>query len=198
MRRIGYMLAVSALLAVCVLGAAAQEESLGDYARAARKEKRPPAKMIYTNDNLPTTTTISVVGPATEGTPAGEQNPAAKPQDDKEKPAQKESPKESTTSESKAPQSEQEWQDQMSGQKKRIADLEHELDLEQREYKLQLSQYYADAGSQLRDQKDWADREGKFRAEIADKQKQINDAKAELKDIEEQQRLQEAEKAPIQ
>ena len=200
MRRIGYMLAVSALLAVCALGAAAQEESLGDYARAARKEKRPPAKMVYTNDNLPTTTTISVVGPppATEETPAGEEKLAAKPQAEKEKPAQKESPKESKTSENKTPQTEQEWQDQMSGQKKKIADLERELDLEQREYKLQVAQYYADAGTQLRDQKGWAEQETKFRADIADKQKQVEDAKAQLKDIEEQQRQQEAEKTPVQ
>ena len=200
MRRIGYMLTVSALVVMCALAAVAQQDSLGDAARAARKEKRPPAKMVYTNDNLPTTTTISVVGPsrATEETPAGEEKPAAKPQDEKEKPAQTESPKESKTSESRTPQNEQEWQDQMSAQKRKIADLERELDLEQREYKLQVAQYYADAGTQLRDQKAWAEQETKFRSDIADKQKQIDDAKAELKDMEGQQQQQAAEKTPIQ
>ena len=151
--------------------------------------------MVYTNDNLPTTTTISVVGPspvtAEEG--AAEEKPAAKPQDEKEKSA----PKESKTSENKAPQTEQEWQDQMSGQKKKITDLERELDLEQREYKLQVAQYYADAGTQLRDQKAWAEQETKFRSELADKQKQIDDAKAQLKDMADQQQQQEAERAPI-
>ena len=206
MRRIGYVLAVSAIIGACALAAVAQEESLGDAARAARKEKRPPAKMVYTNDNLPTTTVISVVGPpptATEEKPAAQEMPAAKPQDEKEKVAENESQKDSKTSESKTaenktPQTEQEWQYLMSAQKKKIADLEHELDLEQREYKLQVAQYYADAGTQLRDQKDWADREVKFRADITDKQKQIDDAKAGLKDMEEQQRQQDGEKTPLQ
>jgi len=198
MRRIGYMLAVSALVLVSALAAVAQQESLGDYARAARKEKRPPAKMVYTNDNLPTTTTISVVGPPpaiTEENPgAAEEKPAAKPQDEKAKAEQKEG----KTSENKAPQNEQEWQDQMSAQKKKIVDLEHDLDLAQREYKLQVAQYYADAGTQLRDQKAWAEQEAKFRADFADKQKQIDEAKAGLQDMEEQQRQQEAQKSPLQ
>ena len=208
MRRIGYMLATSAVVAVCALGAVAQEESLGDAARAARKEKRPPAKMVYTNDNLPTNTIISVVGPppVAEEKPAADEKPApaekapAKLSDDKdkEKPALKEGEKETKAAETKTLQTEQEWQDLMSAQKKKIAELEHELDLDQREYKLQVAQYYADAGTQLRDQKDWADREVKFRADIADKQKQIDEAKAGLKDLEEQQRQQDSEKNPIQ
>ena len=209
MRRIGYLLAIGAVVTVCALGAMAQEQSLGDAARAARKEKRPPAKMVYTNDNLPTNTTISVVGPSplvSDEKPAAEEKPAlaekssAKLPDDKdkEKPALKDGEKETKAAETPTPQTEQEWQDLMSAQKKKIADLEHELDLEQREYKLQVAQYYADAGTQLRDQKDWADREVKFRAEITDKQKQIDDAKAQLKDIEGQQREQDAQKNPIQ
>ena len=208
MRRIGYMLATSAVVAVCALGAMAQEESLGDAARAARKEKRPPAKMVYTNDNLPTNTIISVVGPppVAEEKPAADEKPAAAEKSpaklsddkDKEKPVLKDGEKETKAAETKTPQTEQEWQDLMSAQKKKIAELEHALDLDQREYKLQVAQYYADAGTQLRDQKDWADREVKFRAEIADKQKQIDDAKAQLKDIEGQQREQDAQKNPIQ
>ena len=209
MRRIGYMLAIGAVVAVCALGAVAQEESLGDAARAARKEKRPPAKMVYTNDNLPTNTIISVVGPppvVTEEKPASDEKPAAAEKSpaklsddkDKEKPVLKEGEKETKVAETKTPQTEQEWQELMSAQKKKIAELEHELDLDQREYKLQVAQYYADAGTQLRDHKDWADREVKFRADIADKQKQIDDAKAQLKDIEGQQREQDAQKNPIQ
>lgn len=197
MRRIGYMLVVSALVLVSALAAVAQQESLGDYARAVRQEKRLPAKMVYTNDNLPTTTTISVVGPppaTAEEKPAAEEKAADKPQDEKAKAEQKEG----KTSENKAPQNEQEWQDQMSAQKKKIVDLEHDLDLAQREYKLQVAQYYADAGTQLRDQKAWAEQEAKFRADLADKQKQIDEAKAGLQDMEEQQRQQEAQKSPLQ
>jgi hypothetical protein len=164
---------------------AAQSDSLGDYARAARKEKHPAAKLVYTNDNLPTSTTISVVGPssATEEKPA-EVNPAAKPSEDKAKPA----PKEATVSkaaEAPAPQGEQTSQDPMAAQKKTVADLAHELDLLQREFKLQVANYYADAGNELRDQKNWLDQEAKFKSDIADKQKQLDDAKAQLQEMEE-------------
>ena len=66
--------------------------------------------------------------------------------------------------------------------------MEHELDLLQREFKLQVANYYADAGNELRDQKNWSDQETKFKTDIADKQKQLDDAKAQLQDMEEQAR----------
>jgi len=191
MRRIGRMLAVSAVVVGSVLATVAQSESLGDYARTVRKAKRPPAKMVYTNDNLPTNTTISVVGPPPVTT---EEKPAAKPQGEKEKPEQKES----KAPETKPPQDEQEWQDQISAQKKKIADLEHELDLLQREYKLRVAQYYADAGSDLRDPKKWAEEDATYRGDIADRQKQLDLAKAELQDIEEQARKAGAQSSPIE
>jgi len=178
MTRIGCKLGVSVVVVASALAAVAQSGSLGEYARAVRLEKRLPAKKVYTNDNLPTTTTISVVGPSA----TAEEKAAEKPLD--EKPEQKET----KTPENKASQGEQAWQDQISAQKKRIADLERELYLTQREYKLQVANYYADAGTQLRDQKNWADQETKFRADIADRQAQINEAKAQLQDLEEQAR----------
>jgi len=181
MRRIGCMLAVSAVVVASALAVAAQSESLGDYARAVRQEKRLPAKKFYTNDNLPTNTTISIVGPPPV---SSEEKPAAKPQDQKEKPDQKEG----KTSENKAPQNEQEWQDQISAEKKKIAGLDHELDLLQREYKLRVAEYYADAGSDLRDPKKWADEDAKYHADIADKQKQLDEAKTQLEDMQEQER----------
>jgi len=147
MKRIKFMLAVGAVAVACVLGASAQSESLGDAARAARKEPRPPAKKVYTNDNLPTTASISVVGapPAEEG----EQKSAAKPPE-----ARQPAPaKEAKAEEKKAPQSDQAWQSKFEDQKKTVAALEKELDLLQREYKLQVANYYADAGNALRDSK---------------------------------------------
>ena len=189
MRRIGCMLAVSVVMLASATLAAAQSESLGDYARAARKEKRPAAKLVYTNDNLPTNTTISVVGPppATEEKLA-EENPAAKSSEEKPAPKETKEAKEATVSkpsETPAPGSEQPSQDQFAAQKKTVADLAHELDLLQREFKLQVANYYADAGNELRDQKNWLDQEAKFKSDIADKQKQLDDAKAQLQEMEE-------------
>ena len=181
MKRIELLLAVSAVVLASALGAVAQSDSLGDYARAVRQEKRPAAKMVYTNDNLPTNTTISIVGPPPAST---EEKPAPKAQDDKAKTAAKEG----SAAENKAPQAEEQWHDQLSAQKKKIADLAHDLDLLQREYKLQAAEFYADAGSQLRDPKKWAEDDAKFRTDIADKQKQLDDAKAQLQEMEEQAR----------
>jgi predicted RNase H-like nuclease (RuvC/YqgF family) len=175
------MLLVSAVVLASAMGAAAQSQSLGDYARAMRKEKRPPAKKVYTNDNLPTSASISVVGPPAA---SAEEKAAAQPQAEEEKPAQKEA----KTAEPPAPQGEQGWRDQISVQKKKISDLERDLDVLQREYKLQIANYYADAGTQLRDQKQWAEKDAKYQADIAAKQKELDEAKAQLQDLEEQAR----------
>jgi hypothetical protein len=184
MKRIELVLAVFAVMVMMAMAAAGQSDSLGDYARAVRSEKHPPAKKVYTNDNLPSTASISVVGPP----PASpEEKPAAKPQDDKSKSDKAKDQKETKTSEN-APQDEQGWRDRLTAQKKQLADMEHELDLMQREYKLRVADYYADAGTQLRDQKKWADDDAKYRADITDKQKQIEDAKVQLADLEEQAR----------
>ena len=185
MKRIAFMLAVTAVVATMAMAAAAQDSSLGDYARAVRQEKRPPAKKLYTNDNLPTTASISVVG-STATNP--EEKPAAKPQDEKPKADKDKDQNESKTTENKAPQDEQGWRDQLNAQKKKIADLDRELDLVQREYKLRVTEYYADAGNQLRDPKKWAEEDAKYRNDIADKQKQAEEAKTQLQDMEEQAR----------
>jgi predicted RNase H-like nuclease (RuvC/YqgF family) len=188
MKRIEFMLVVSAVVLALTLGAAAQSESLGDQARAVRKEKRLPAKKVYTNDNLPTSASISVVG---EPAAIAEENAASKPEGDKDKDKDKDkskAQKEDKTAESKAPQDEQGWRDKFSAQKKKISDLEHELDVLQREYGVTAAAYYADAGYQLRDPQKWAEDDAKYRTQIADKQKQIEELKNQLQDMEEQAR----------
>jgi len=189
MRRIEFMLAVGTVIASFALGALAQSESLGDAARAARKQPRRPAKMVYTNDNLPTTSSISVVGaPPVAAAP---QQPATKLSEDKAKSLEDKAKlpaKDGKPEEQKTAPSDQVTTDQLTDQKKKIADLEKDLDLLQREYKLQVADYYADAGTQLRDPKKWAEQETKFRTDIADRQKQVDEAKAQLQDMEEQAR----------
>jgi predicted RNase H-like nuclease (RuvC/YqgF family) len=180
MRRVEFVLAVSLAVVASVMGATAQSDSLGDYARAVRKEKRPAAKKIYTNDNLPTSASISVVGAPQA---AAEDEPAATAHDSKQKPDKVQ--KEEKTSEAKQPQDEAEWREQIDAQKKEIGNLEHELDLLKREYNLQVADYYGNAGNQLLDPKKWLDQEQKYRSDIADKQKQIEDAKSQLQDMEE-------------
>jgi type IV secretory pathway VirB10-like protein len=186
MKRIEFMLAMVAVVVAFAMGAAAQSESVGDRARAMRKEKRPPAKKVYTNDNLPTSASISVVGPLAQANP--DEKAAAKPQDESEKQVQKETKTEDKAEEKNAPEDEQGWRDRFSEQKRKISDLGRELDVLQREYQLLITNYYADAGSKLRDEKKWADEDARYRTEIADKQKQIEEAQAQLQDMAEQAR----------
>src|ERR1700687_1930376 len=70
------LMAIGTLLLLGVCGAAAQ--SLGDYARAARKKKVEPttATRHYDNDNLPTNEALSVVGPPRPATPHAGQGAA--------------------------------------------------------------------------------------------------------------------------
>ena len=60
-----------AIATLLLLGAgAASAQSLGDYARAAKKNKPQVEKASrhYDNDNLPTTEQLSVVGPEPQAT----------------------------------------------------------------------------------------------------------------------------------
>jgi hypothetical protein len=188
MKRIEFMLAVSFAMFAFVAGAAAQSDSLGDYARAVRKEKRPVAKKSYTNDNLPNSASISIVGaPDPAGVQDNQQGeaPAAKLPDDKSKQDKGKAQKEDSAVEKKTPQDDKEWAGQIADQKKHIADLEHELELLQREHNLRVADYYGNPSYGLAEQKKWLDDETKSRAEIADKQKQVDQAKAELQEMEE-------------
>ena len=56
---------VVTVMAGTIAAAQSQTQPLGDYARAAKKAKNPSAAgtpKVYDNDNLPQSTSISVVG----------------------------------------------------------------------------------------------------------------------------------------
>jgi phosphopantetheinyl transferase (holo-ACP synthase) len=74
---------------------------------------------------------------------------------------------------------------QIAGQKEDIARLQRELDVAQREFKLQVANYYADAGNSLRDPKAWQDQSKKTQDEIAAKQEAVDKAKQKLADMQE-------------
>ena len=169
---------VSAVLlsAAAAFGQSAPQQSLGDLARAARAHKRAAATpdMVFDNDSFVASAPVNVVGKvepesATDSKStqkSGEAKPAA---DDRKK-------------------AESEWRDKITAQKKAIADIDRELDLLQREYKLRQVAYYADAGVQLRDSKKWADEDRKYRDDISDRAKKAQDAKQKLEDLREQGR----------
>ena len=172
--------------------AQAQSASLGDYARSVKQNKpqatKAPAK-VFDNDNLPSAT-ISVVGaPAPAATDAAKDNkdnkqPDAKA-DDKTaastpKTGEKAAEKKAAT-EIKPGQSPEErqkvfdsWKKRIADQKKKVDELAHDLDDFQH-------------NSTLAQVSLWPETQ-KYGKGLADKQKALAQAKADLNDLQEQAR----------
>ena len=163
-------------------GSQASTQSLGDAARAARKNKpqSDAATRHYDNDNLPTTETLSVVGPepsaqTSTGQPAGQQTAA----------------QQSSTAAAKAEERQQsadDMQSKLDAQKAKIDQLAHELDLDQREYRLRAAAFYSDAGNRLRNAAQWDKDDASYKTDMESKQKALDEAKAQLSDLQEQAR----------
>lgn len=190
MKHMGYM-AAAILLGLGTMASSAQ--SLGDYARSARKTHAPAqatASHHYDNDNLPKNTTLSVVGPppttagedqsgksaqpdATGAASASTTNPGANKEPSKD-------PKNAKTSADDKKQAADDLQKKLSEQKQKVDALNHEIDLAQREYKLRAASFYADAGARLRDAAQWDKDDAKYKQDMAQKQKALDAARAEL------------------
>jgi len=165
------LMAIVTLLLLGVSGAAAQ--SLGDYARAIRKNKADTSSTSrhYDNDNLPANDALSVVGPPPEGN--AKAGPKAAAVDS------------STTAASAAARQKtaKEWNEKIAQQKAKIDSLNHELDLEQRELRLRMAAVYSDSSTGA-----LAIHEAQFRSEMDAKQKAIDAARQQLDEIQEQAR----------
>ena len=175
MKRTAFAHLLAMLLTGLVGFAAAQtqSDSLGDYARHARKEKKPVTVKQYDNDNLPKSDKLSVVGNATSTPPAGgqqNQNPTA------------------VGAQNGAAQATDEWKAQIEQQKKGVDDAAHELDLLQREYRMRAAVMYADAGNRMRNQANWDKEDTDYKAKIAEKEKEVKEAREKLEDLQEQAR----------
>jgi hypothetical protein len=167
-------------------------ESLGDYARTVRKDKKPATAKQYDNDNLPVNDKLSIVGnpPATtdQATAANAPDqPAA------DKPAQ--SSDADKTPEIKPGQTPEErqkafdqWKQKISVQKDKIDMISRELDVSQREYQLRAAAFYGDAGNRLRNSGDWDKEDADYKQKLDEKKKSLDDAKQQLDDLQEQAR----------
>jgi hypothetical protein len=154
-------------------------QSLGDAARAARKNKPQSdnATRVYDNDNLPTTETLSVVGPD----PSAQASQQASAQ-------QSSAATDAAAASAQRQKAADDVQVKLDAQKAKIDQLAHELDLDQREYRLKAAALYNDAGNRLRNAGEF-DKEGaQYRADMESKQKALDDAKAQLSDIQEEAR----------
>lgn len=166
------------IAALILLGASASAQSLGDYARTVRKNKpqSDTASRHYDNDNLPTNEQLSVVGPEASAPAKGGQNAA------------KTEVRDPKAAEAERKQAGDDLQKQIDGQKEKIDALSHELDLDQREYRLRAASFYGDAGNRLRNPAQWDKDDARYKSDIDSKQKAIDAAKQQLADLQEQAR----------
>src|SRR5262249_23154223 len=138
-------------------------------------------KKVITNDDLDTS--APVVAPADK--------PADAPASTEAKPATSD-PKPATETVAKdvkiAPPKAIDWQKKVDEQEKVVGDLDHELNLMEREQQVRVATYYADAGNQLRDSKKWFEDQKKYEDTHAAKQQQLAAAKQKLDDMKEEAR----------
>ncbi len=168
-------IAIGTLLLLAVSGVSAQ--SLGDYARAVRKNKPEPspATRHYDNDNLPADGTLSVVGPppaSTASTASATTIAASAPK--------------TAADAAEHQKAADDWKKKIDQQKEKIDSLSHELDLEQREYRLRAAAFYGDAGTRLRNATQFDKDDAQYKSDVEGKQKAIDDAKQQLSELQEQ------------
>lgn len=168
---------VSLLAAAGLLVTAAAAQSLGDYARQQRalKPPQPAGEKVYTNDNLPTTGALSQVGqpaPSSEPLSPRAAEAAAKAEQKKAQDQKK---------------LEAEWRGRFSDQKKKVTQLQRELDVMIRENKLRQAAYQHDIVAQTHPD-EFAVANQKDQADIAAKQQELDAAKQKLEDMAEELR----------
>lgn len=153
-----------------------EQPSIADVVRQLQTQKAgTPARREYTNETLPRSGAITVIGNARSDDKADK---AANTKDMDKAKSRDGQPRSITA----------DWQAKLDTQAKEIADLEHELDIMQREYRLRVSQFYWDAGSRLRDDKKWSEEEQKYKDDVADRTAKLEAARAKLEDMKEEAR----------
>jgi len=169
------LMAIVTLLMVALSTASAQ--SLGDYARTARKNKVEPSPTTrhYDNDNLPTTETLSVVGQS-----LGANSAAPVPAE-----ASKATEQKAAVDRQKAAD---ELNKKIQAQQEKINALNHELDLDQREQRLRAAAFYTDAGTRLRNPGQWDKDQAQDANDAAEKRKALDAARQQLEQMQEDAR----------
>jgi hypothetical protein len=164
-------------ITVLVCGAMAQaQQSLGDAARQARKEKHPVATIRLEGQSLPQFSDQTTPDNTKKGT---DQAPDAKAGDSKE-------PKKSATEALK--DKSDSWHQKIDAQKKEIATLQRELDILMREQRIRAAAYYGDAGARLRDSAKYTEDSRKEQDDIDSKRQALQVAQEKLADLVERAR----------
>ncbi|MBV9481540.1 MAG: hypothetical protein JO249_12435 [Acidobacteria bacterium] len=198
MKRLAHV-CLSILAVVMAASCFAQNDgvSLADAARQNRKTKQSEgSQKVFDNDSLPKEENISVVGQravtsealnaeVVEPTQNSEvsQDARGKANDNQSKlaiePGQSAGEREMAYGE---------WRKKIADQKDTVALLQRESDVLQREYRLRAAAMYADVGNRLRNATQWDKQDRDYKDKLAAKQKDLDRAKQQLSDMQEQAR----------
>lgn len=198
MKRTAYVLASALAVTLMLIPSCfgQNDVSLADAARAQRKDKQSASKPVIDNDSLPREERINVVGqqalaPASlrsetahsEQDTSANSDAQAKADDDKTKltvdPNQSAGDREAVYGQ---------WRKKIADQKDTITLLTRELDVLQREYRLRAAAMYADVGNRLRNANSWDKEDRDYKDKIEAKQKDLDRAKQQLSDMQDQAR----------
>ncbi len=166
--------------------AAAQNDSLADAARKHKQQQagKPVAAKVYTNDNLPSTETISTVGApvsdSASSTPTDGQTAA-----DASAPKDGTKPADDTKSRQKTWE---DWRDKIQKQKAAVEQMQKENDEIERQFKLTTGNYYSSAQQRLYDGAAMAKEDAAYKQQMEQKKKAIEDAKQKIDDLQEEAR----------
>ncbi|HYE26384.1 MAG TPA: hypothetical protein VEG32_14420 [Clostridia bacterium] len=170
------------LLFLAAVAAVCGAQSLGDVAREERGRQRTPSKRVYTDEDLRSDDKVNgAAAPAAE-TPADEKadrKEAERPQAAEEEEIAKEEKKASEKLRKDV------FRAVIEQQKKSVADITREIDLNEREWKLRASAYYGDAGARLRNERKWVEDEKKHQEEMVKLRLRLDAAKKALDEAQE-------------
>jgi hypothetical protein len=169
------------------------QPSLGDYARAVKKTQsaKPPAKVIYTNDNLPDDGSLSVVGKPADASADQDKDQAKDTDKDKDalKPGQTSTEHDQALAALKA---------KLDEQKSKVDLLTRELAVLQGEYQLKATNFANNPQQRVQNPGGFDVEGAKYKQEIADKQKDLDAAKTKLAAMDEDGRKSGAPAAAVE
>ena len=208
------LVSTTVLMAVAmsaIAGAQSQSQtSLGDYARAVKKTQpaKAPAKIVYTNDNLPDRSGLSVVGKTTDASAnQGKDSDATKdaPAADNATDADKDKDKDKDKAELKPGQTTAEHdralaalKSKLDEQKGKVDLLSRELAVLQGEYQLKATNFANNPQQRVQNSGGFDIEGAKYRQQIADKQKDVDAAKAVLTAMQDEARKSGAPASAVQ
>lgn len=162
------------LLFLAAAAAVCGAQSLGDVAREERGKQRTPSKRVYTEDDLRSDDKLTNSSSARD---------AEKPTD-KEEAARKAEEDEIAREERKASEAVQKdvVRTIVEQQKRAVDEIAREIDLNEREWKLRASAYYADAGNRLRNERKWVEDEKKHQGDMVKLRLRLDAAKKALEE----------------